>query len=354
MSKDKHVVVVGLGNIGSHLVPQIGRMSRVGRVTVVDEDTFEGSNLPTQDIVPDDVGTPKAIAQARRLRMINPEIEVEAIVDSVENVPLGRLRSDVILAGLDSRLARQHVNEIAWAFHTSLIDAGVEGDGLLARVSVYLPGHDRSCHCCGWQDEDFKALGDEFSCTGKVNASRGDGATPATNAPSSLGALAASIQAIECQKILAGVGDDEPGYEILFDAAWHNLYKTRLIANPDCRSPVHGLDPVGEPERVSRETPVGDLFENGDFGGDADVSVAVLNHSFVTELRCTRCDHRRPFLMLEPSLKAGSGSKCRKCGGEMIADSFDLEERLYASDLPARTRAPARTSFPRSRPVRPC
>ncbi|MCK5406367.1 MAG: hypothetical protein KAJ37_02880, partial [Candidatus Krumholzibacteria bacterium] len=90
---------------------------------------------------------------------------------------------------------------------------------------------------------------------------------------------------------------------------------------------------------VSRETPVGDLFENGDFGGDADVSVAVLNHSFVTELRCTRCDHRRPFLMLEPSLKAGSGSKCRKCGGEMIADSFDLEERLYASDLPARTRA---------------
>ena len=34
------VVIVGLGNIGSHLVRHIGRMDGVGRVTLVDRNVY--------------------------------------------------------------------------------------------------------------------------------------------------------------------------------------------------------------------------------------------------------------------------------------------------------------------------
>ena len=34
----KRVVVVGVGNIGSHLVPHLGRFPGIGRVTLIDPD----------------------------------------------------------------------------------------------------------------------------------------------------------------------------------------------------------------------------------------------------------------------------------------------------------------------------
>ena len=87
------LVVVGAGgNIGSHLVPHLGRMARVGRVVLIDRDAYEPANLTSQDITPRDIGRPKALVQARRLRAINPALEVAAVVGAVEDQPLGLLR----------------------------------------------------------------------------------------------------------------------------------------------------------------------------------------------------------------------------------------------------------------------
>ncbi|MDX6614340.1 MAG: molybdopterin-synthase adenylyltransferase, partial [Blastocatellia bacterium] len=106
-NKTKSVVVIGAGgNIGSHLVPHLGRMPNVARVTLIDRDVYEPPNLLTQDITPRDVGRRKALVQARRLARINPDLRVRAIAEAVERVPLGLLRADVILACLDSRRAR--------------------------------------------------------------------------------------------------------------------------------------------------------------------------------------------------------------------------------------------------------
>ena len=111
----KHLVVLGAGgNIGSHLVPLLARLPGVTRLTLVDCDRYEEKNLQSQAITPSDVGQPKARVQARRARRINPKLEVVPIVDRLENVPLGCLRGDVILACLDSKESRRCANEIAW------------------------------------------------------------------------------------------------------------------------------------------------------------------------------------------------------------------------------------------------
>jgi len=124
----RHIATIGAGgNIGSHLVPHLGRLPGIERVTLVDPDNYERRNLWSQDITPGAIGRSKARVQARRLQRINPQLRVEAIASAVEDVPLGRLRCDLILACLDSRRARQTVNEVAWRLGIPWIDAGVLG-----------------------------------------------------------------------------------------------------------------------------------------------------------------------------------------------------------------------------------
>jgi tRNA A37 threonylcarbamoyladenosine dehydratase len=104
----KSVTLIGAGgNIGSHLVPHLGRMPGIQKVTLVDRDIYEERNLISQDILADDIDKPKAHVQASRLRAINPNLHVTPIVGAVENLPLGILRSDVVLTALDSRRSRQ-------------------------------------------------------------------------------------------------------------------------------------------------------------------------------------------------------------------------------------------------------
>ena len=55
----KSVTLIGAGgNIGSHLVPHLGRMPGVERITLVDRDIYEERNLFSQDILPGDIARP--------------------------------------------------------------------------------------------------------------------------------------------------------------------------------------------------------------------------------------------------------------------------------------------------------
>lgn len=104
----KSVVVIGLGNIGGFAAGLLARQRGLRRLTLVDRDVYDESNLFSQDITAADVGHPKATVQAERLRRINPALCVEAVLDDIEHVPLGALRADVLVACLDSRRARQY------------------------------------------------------------------------------------------------------------------------------------------------------------------------------------------------------------------------------------------------------
>jgi molybdopterin/thiamine biosynthesis adenylyltransferase len=324
----KNVVVVGAGgNIGSHLVPHLARMPNVGRVTLIDRDNYESTNLTSQDIAPADVGKRKAEVQARRLRRINPDLEVEAIVDAVERVPLGKLRADVILACLDSRIARQHVSQFAWRLGVPLIDAGVEPTGMLARVNVYVPGSESPCLECAWDDRDYEALEQTYPCAGFVSS------VAATNAPSSLGALAASLQAIECQKLLAGQTDRVAiGKQVLIDVLHHKHYVTAFRRNPNCRFAGHDVWSIDKLNRSAREITLGEVLSLGSEPRNSSIALRVEGKPFVKRLTCAACGFARSLLRLECSLSEKERA-CECCGSRMIAAGIDLTEELSLADV---------------------
>lgn len=78
-----HVMVVGLGGVGSYAAEFIAR-SGVGKMTIIDGDTVDPSNRNRQlPALATNHGQPKAQIMADRLRAINPELELEVVQEFV-------------------------------------------------------------------------------------------------------------------------------------------------------------------------------------------------------------------------------------------------------------------------------
>jgi molybdopterin/thiamine biosynthesis adenylyltransferase len=327
----KRLVLVGAGgNIGSHLAPHLARIPGVDLITLIDSGAYEAKDVWGQDITPRDVGKWKALVQARRLRAINPNLQVRAITEPIERVPLGLLRADVILSGLDSRRARQVLNEAAWHLNVPWIDAGVDGANLLVRANVYRPGDGSPCLECGWSQQDYEQLEQSYPC-------RGNAVKPAaTNAPSALGALAASLEALECRKLLSGLTDRLlVSREVMLDASFHKHYVTSCVRNAQCRFD-HLIWEVqelpGGADLGLRDVLAMDAAASGQDVARACLRVA--GSHFVQALSCAACRSKKRLLRLEASLRPGD-LKCGHCGGAMVVMGFDRLDGLDAGRLTA-------------------
>lgn len=322
------VVVVGAGgNIGSHLVPHLARMPGIGRLVLVDRDAYEPRNFRNQDAPRRAAGRGKAAVQAERARRLHGDGQVESRREDVETMPMGGLRGDLILACLDSRRARQAVNQAAWRLGVPWIDAGVHADGLLARVTRYDPSQAAPCLECGWDDADYAALEQRYPCAGGV-------AAPPTAAPSSLGALAASLLALECHKHLAGAGQPlPPGVSLMVDAAHHRHSVTAARRNQACRLDHHAPWLI-EPLAALRWT-LASLLEAGAEGLGGPPALRLDGRAFVREMRCTGCGRaRRPWRLAG---RLGTRiRRCATCGAATEAAGWGQAETLVQKDLPAR------------------
>ena len=321
----KKVVVVGAGgNIGSHLVPHLGRIPGVGSILLVDRDTYEPKNLAGQDAGRSDIGRAKAKVQARKLRGINPELEVTAVVDSVENLPLGRLRADVIVVCVDSRVSRQYLSRAAWRLRVVLIDAGVRAEGLLARVNVYLPGRNAPCMECAWSPVDYQAIEVKYPCPEHRPEA------PATNAPSSLGALAAALEAVELEKVLGGQWDEAlVGRQVLVSATHHKHWVTSFRRNRDCRFD-HRTWRVRRLRQGPEEITPGDVLELGRKvgAGSGPVELYVEGKAFLGRLSCSGCGWTRKLPIRLSGRLRRSEETCRQCGGSLRPVGFDTADWL--------------------------
>jgi hypothetical protein len=311
----KRVAVVGAGgNIGSHLVMLVGRIPSVACICLIDHDVYEAKNLRSQNMLPQDVGKPKARVQARRLRQVDPALEVRAICAGVEQVPLGLLRADLVLAALDSRAARQYVNQACWRLGVPFVDGAVEPTELLARVSVHLPGPEAPCLECAWSDDDYDyaLLEQHYPCGGE------SGPAP-TNAPSSLGSLTAGLMAIECEKLLRGDHDRLLGNrQVMLSVGHHGHCVTRFGRNGHCRFDHATWDVEqlpGPPARFSQLT----LKQEGHVFG---------------RLVCPGCKHGLVDGRLALVERvAPRRRRCPKCGQAMAARGFDSLDSLTAADI---------------------
>lgn len=110
-----HVVVVGLGGVGSWVVEALARTG-VGRLTLIDADDLCVSNTNRQlPALEGAYGRNKAEAMAERCRAINPAIQVEAVQAFLTGSNLAELLDrgqDLVIDACDS--FRTKVEAIAW------------------------------------------------------------------------------------------------------------------------------------------------------------------------------------------------------------------------------------------------
>ena len=114
---EKHVLIIGLGTLGTQSSENLARAG-VGKLTIVDRDYIEWSNLQRQTLYTEEDAhqrTPKAVAAARRLRDINSEIDIDSHIVDVIPEELEKLVQgvDLILDATDNFDIRMMINDIA-------------------------------------------------------------------------------------------------------------------------------------------------------------------------------------------------------------------------------------------------
>ena len=122
-------LVVGAGGLAAPVLPLLAGAG-VGRITIVDGDTIELSNLHRQTLFAEtDCGRFKAEIAARRCRALNGEIVVVAhsLTLTSENVSTLVAQADVVLDCADSYAASYILSDTCLAQRKPLISASVLG-----------------------------------------------------------------------------------------------------------------------------------------------------------------------------------------------------------------------------------
>lgn len=129
--RSAHVVVVGIGGVGSWAVEALAR-SGVGQLTLIDLDHVAESNINRQiHAVASTVGQAKVLAMRDRIEQINPGCIVNCIEDFVqpENWPglLGESAVDAVIDACDQVRAKTAIAAWALAEKRLLISVGAAG-----------------------------------------------------------------------------------------------------------------------------------------------------------------------------------------------------------------------------------
>ncbi|MCU0813445.1 MAG: molybdopterin-synthase adenylyltransferase MoeB [Burkholderiaceae bacterium] len=214
-----HALVIGAGGLGSPVTLYLGTAG-VGRMTIVDHDSVDVTNLQRQiahDLAR--VGTPKAESAKRSISAINPDVVVTARFERADAAALDTLvaTADVVLDCSDNFATRHAVNAACVAHRKPLVaGAAIMFDG---QVSVYDARDAASpCYACVFPPE---STFEEVRC-----------ATMGVFAP--LVGIIGSVQAAEALKLLTGVGRSLAGRLLMLDARAMEWNEIRLARQPGC------------------------------------------------------------------------------------------------------------------------
>lgn len=134
-----HVVLIGLGGLGSHLAQQLAYLG-IGAFTLVDDDRVEPSNLNRLvGAGPDDVDALKVDVAARLISTVNPAATITTVPVRVPAPPQVQAAvgdADVVVAGLDAETPRLQLTEWCAAAGVPYVDCSTEVD-MTGRAPVY-------------------------------------------------------------------------------------------------------------------------------------------------------------------------------------------------------------------------
>ena len=187
-----HAAIVGCGALGSFQAAALARAG-VGRLTIIDRDYVEPSNLQRQCLFEESDAAealPKAVAAERRLARINSWVQARGVVADLTPANIGDLlgEAQVILDGTDNFETRYLINDFALSRGIPWIyGAAVGSYGLTMPV---IPGR-TACLRCVYPDPP---AGAQPTCetAGVLN---------------SITAVIVALQTADALKILAGRTD---------------------------------------------------------------------------------------------------------------------------------------------------
>ncbi len=167
--RDKEVVILGCGSVGSLVALQLAK-SGVGNFLLVDNDIVEYHNLCRHQCGISDVGKYKTDALKERILNINASARVTCEVSTVE-----MLRKEVfdehcikgktiIVGCADNRSADVYANSIAVMYKVPFISIGFWERAFAGEIFYYLPEQNMPCYKC--------ALGDGGELSNRTNANR--------------------------------------------------------------------------------------------------------------------------------------------------------------------------------------
>ena len=181
-----NIAVIGCGGLGGHIIEMLARLG-IGRLTLIDGDVFEPSNLNRQLLsTPENMGQPKAREAEKRVRLINPEVQVVSKQTRLESHNAAALLQghDLIIDALDNIPTRLIIEAKAAELQIPVVFGAIAG--WHAQVGSILPG-DRLL--------EKLYLDSEVDKGSEIHLGN----------PSFTPALAASLQVAEAVKILLGM-----------------------------------------------------------------------------------------------------------------------------------------------------
>ena len=216
-----HVVVIGAGGIGSPAIQYLAAAG-IGRLTIVDDDAVDLSNLQRQTIYATaDIGAPKAAAAAAAARRINPHVTVVAMATRIDVASAADLiePADAVLDGCDNFATRLGVADAAYAARVPLVSAAIgQFDGQLGVFRGWEA--DKPCYRC--------FVGDDPERPGATCAEDGV-----------LGPMAGAIGSLAALEVLRAIhpfGEDSAGKLLLADTLSLRFRTLTLPKDPGCRT----------------------------------------------------------------------------------------------------------------------
>jgi molybdopterin/thiamine biosynthesis adenylyltransferase len=215
--KKARVIVMGAGGLGcpaSFYLVAAG----VGHVAVVDKEIVELSNLNRQVLHwSDDIGRPKGVSMAEKLRQLNPEVTVEALqkVVTTNNARQFIKGFTVVVDALDNWRTRFLLNKACVKEKIPFVHAGVHG--LYGQITTILPGKGPCLQCIlpkiPPEEEKFPVLGAAVGTLGL-------------------------LEALETVKLVTGLGEPLIGRMLHFDGEAMSFQEIKVERRTTC--PVCG------------------------------------------------------------------------------------------------------------------
>jgi len=234
-----NVLVVGAGGLGSPAALYLAAAG-IGRLGIVDDDLVDESNLQRQVLHSTAaLGEPKVASADRRVRELNPDVEVVAYRERLSSENIDRILDDgweVIVDGADNFPTRYLLNDASvWhgipVVHGSIFRFEGQATVFAARTTlqqtVTKSGGPGPCYRCLFPQPPPPELAPSCAEGGVLGVLPG---------------VIGSIQGAEALKLVLGIGEPLVGRLLLYDALAGSFDEVSVRRDPGC--PVCGDSPT--------------------------------------------------------------------------------------------------------------